>query len=126
MAAFGSGKVAFPMIATRDIGELAAALLVEGTPGATQIVELAGASSSFEDAAKILSGLVGKPIAVTEVPLEAIAQTLKGMGMPDELAGLYQEMITGMAQGHVRFEGGHRTVEGKTRLDAVLSGLLKR
>lgn len=126
LPAFGSGSVAFPMIATRDIGELAANLLVEGTPKANQILELAGGAYSFADAAKILGGLVGKPIAVTEVPLEAIAQTLQGMGMPAELAGLYEEMITGMAKGLVAFEGGHRTVEGKTRLDAVLGGLVKK
>ncbi len=125
LPAFGSGDAPIEMIATQDIGELAATLLVEGTQK-NQVVELGGAKRSFRDAAKIVSGILGKEIAVTDVPLEAIVPTLTSMGMQAELAGLYHEMISGFGTGRVGFEGGHRRAEGRTPLETVLAGLLKK
>ena len=125
LPAFGSGDTATEMIATRDIGELAATLLVEGT-AKTQIVELGGPKRSYRDAAKILSDLLGRTINVTDVPLEAVEPTFTSMGMPAGLAALYREMIGGLASGHVAFEGGHRRVDGKTSLESVLAQLVKK
>ena len=50
---FTAANLAWPMIATRDIGEVAASVLVEGapTPGSPRIVELGGASRSSADVA---------------------------------------------------------------------------
>jgi uncharacterized protein YbjT (DUF2867 family) len=114
---------AFDMIATADIGRVAAELLLEGT-AAPGVVELGGPARSMADAAAALSAIVGKPITVHEAPLEAMAATLAGFGMPPAMAGLYQEMTGGMLRGHVAFEGGHRRVQGTTPLATVLQGLV--
>ena len=55
LVAFHSGSLAIPMVATRDIGATAAALLVEGppAPGSARIVELSGADITFEDVAGV-------------------------------------------------------------------------
>jgi len=113
----------FDMIAAADIGRLAADLLLEGT-AAPGVVELGGPARSMADAAAELSAIVGKPIAVHEAPVEAMAATLAGYGMPQEMARLYQEMTAGMLSGHVAFEGGHRRVQGTTPLATVLRGLV--
>ena len=53
-----------------------------------------------------------------------MAATLAGFGMPQEIAGMYQEMTAGILHGHVAFEGGHRRVQGTTPLATVLRGLV--
>jgi NAD(P)H dehydrogenase (quinone) len=114
---------AFDMIATADIGRVAAELLLEGT-AAPGVVELGGPARSMADAAAALSAIVGRPIAVHEAPLEAMAATLTGFGMPKDLAAMYQEMMGAVLRGHVAFEGGHRRVQGTTPLATVLQGLV--
>jgi uncharacterized protein YbjT (DUF2867 family) len=121
---FTPAGFAFDMIATADIGELAAQTLVEGT-AQTQIIELAGPSPvSTNDVVAALGRLTGKPLQVAEAPLDAMVPTLTGLGMPAEIAGMYREMTEGLLSGHVAFEGGHRTARGKTKVDTVLKALL--
>jgi uncharacterized protein YbjT (DUF2867 family) len=106
-------------VATKDIGKLAAQLLVEGTE-ATQIVELAGPKQSMNDAARALAAITGKPVAVKVLPLDAMVPTLTSMGLSGEVAEMYREMTDGILRGHVAFEGGRRRVVGTTTLEEVL------
>ena len=121
--AFVPADKAYDMVATVDIGKLAATALLEGARETT-VIELGGPPVSANDVAAILSELVGKPIAVQQAPLAAVAPTFQGFGMPADLAGLYQEMLTGIANGRVSWEGGHRRVQGSTPVKAVLAGMI--
>ncbi len=114
---------AFDMIATVDIGRVAAELLLEGT-AAPGVVELGGPARSMADAAAALSEILGKPVAVHEAPVETMAATLARFGMPPAFAEMYQEMTRAQVSGHVAFEGGHRRVPGTTPLSTVLRGLV--
>jgi uncharacterized protein YbjT (DUF2867 family) len=125
LPAFGESKARFPMIATRDIGETAARLLVEGSQS-NDAVNLAGDSYSFQDAADVLSKLLGKTINVAEAPVSAMAQALEGFGFPKELAGLYQEMTENMLAGKIGFDPSLKALKGKTNLETVLKGLIGR
>lgn len=121
---FTPATLAFHMVATKDIGKLAAQLLVEDT-GATQVIELSGPTKvSSTDVAAALTKLTGKPIAVAEAPLDAMVPTLTGFGMPAEVAELYREMTHGVITGLVDFEGGHRRIRGTTTIDEVLATML--
>jgi uncharacterized protein YbjT (DUF2867 family) len=121
---FTPAALAFEMVATKDIGKVAAQALVEGTK-ATQVIELSGpAKVSSNDIAAALTKITGKSIAVAEAPLEAMVPTLTGFGMPAEIAEMYREMTQGVITGHVDFEGGHRRVRGTTTIDDVLATLL--
>lgn len=111
------------MIATVDIGRTAAGLLREGGQG-VQVVQLGGPARTAADAAAALTTLLGKPIQAVAAPVEAVVPTLTGYGMPQDLAELYQEMITGFNGGHVAWEAGHRRLQGTTELKTVLQGLL--
>lgn len=122
LPSFFPADFSFDMIATADIGTAAASLLLEGAKQ-TQVVELAGPRASHADVARAFSKLLGKPITVAEAPVESAAETLRGFGFPEELAGLYQEMIAGIRSGHVSFDG-QRRLQGKTELETVLRGLL--
>jgi uncharacterized protein YbjT (DUF2867 family) len=123
---FTPAALAFDMVATKDIGKVAAQALVEGTQQ-NQVIELSGPTKvSSNDIAAALTKLTGKPIAVTEAPLDAMVPTLTGFGMPPEVAELYREMTQGVITGLVDFEGGHRRVRGTTTIDDVLALLLQR
>ncbi len=125
LPSFTPASFAFDMIATVDIGKLAAQLLVEGTDK-TQVVELGGPARSMQDAADILSTITGKRISVREAPLDVMVPTLTGLGLSEEVAQMYREMTDGLLRGHVAFEGGHRRVLGTTPLETVLNDLLTR
>lgn len=120
---FTPAAFAYDMIATHDIGKLAAAELREGGTKSS-IIELGAGPYSPNDVAATLSKLVGNPIAVAEGPLDAVVPTFMGFGMQQQLAELYREMLGGIASGHVAFEGGHRSVRGSTPLETVLAGML--
>lgn len=116
-----------PMIASADIGQVAASLLVEGPPAPSpRVVELGGAPISPADVAATLSTVLGRPVQVAEGPVTAMAGALAGYGIPADIAGLYQEMTEGLISGHVAFEGGHRRALGSTSLETFLRGVLGR
>ena len=93
--------LAFPQVATTDIGRTAARLLVEGKPAAgTRVVDLAGpVDASTQDVAAVLSKIAGKPIAAVSIPTSAVAQSLVGMGASQELANGLAELVDGLNAG---------------------------
>lgn len=94
-------------VATRDIGRVAAKLLLEPIAKGTRVVELAGPEDySLEDTARLLSQAVGKTIGAVSVPLEAVKQALMGMGASSDVAELYAEMTGALNAGKVAWEGG--------------------
>jgi uncharacterized protein YbjT (DUF2867 family) len=115
-----------PLVATRDIGIAAARLLAEGGSG-KRVIELAGPREyAPRDVATILSGIVGKPIAVAEAPEEAMAPALASAGMNGEWVRLFTELTHGLNTGVVVWEGTHPHWRGETDIQTVLSALLGR
>jgi uncharacterized protein YbjT (DUF2867 family) len=132
--ALGQGKLPtfltadrpFPMVATHDIGTTAAKLLLEGGRG-KRVVELAGPREySPRDAAAALTEIVGKPVAVEQGPVDAMAAALQGAGVNSAWAHLYQELTLGVNTGIVDWEKGRPRERGTTDLKAVLSTLVPR
>ncbi len=123
---FSPADAKMPMIATVDIGALAAELLVGPAPkpGAPAIYELGGGPYSSSDVAAVLSAIKGKPIHVAEAPVSAMAATLQGFGFPADIAALYQEMTEGAAAGLVAYDGAGKPVAGTTSLESFLRGAL--
>jgi uncharacterized protein YbjT (DUF2867 family) len=123
LSTFFPADLPVPMVATADIGKLAASVLVEGTPQ-SQVIEL-GSPVTMNDVAAALGRIVGKPVTVQVGPVEAMVGALTGFGLPQQMAELYQEMTGAIIRGHVTFEGGgHRRVQGTTSVETVLRGLL--
>lgn len=94
----------FPMIATRDIAERAAALLRDRSWTGKRVVELQGAGETgYDEAAAVLTEVLGRPIRhVTVAPEQAVA-ALGSMGVSAHLAGLFNELAEAIQQGRVRF-----------------------
>ncbi len=120
---FGPTDAPVDMVATVDIGRTAATLLREGGNG-VQVVQLGGPAVTVNDAAAALSTILGKPIQAVAAPVDQVVPTLTSYGMPQDLAELYHEMISGMTTGRVAWEAGHRRILGTTHVSTVLAGLL--
>jgi uncharacterized protein YbjT (DUF2867 family) len=124
---FVPSTLAFPQVATRDIGRTAAGALVEG-PHGRRIIELSGPRDvSATDVAAALTRLTGKPIAPADAPLDAVVPTFTSFGISAQMAELYREMYAGVISGRVAWEGGTaQAVRGSVAVDEVLAGFLAR
>ena len=113
----GTTEYAFPMVATRDIGEVAASALLEA-PKANQIIELSGPKeASISDAARAFGAALGRDVKAVAVPIDGLVPAMTGMGMSAHMAGLYREMTEAFDAGKCMFSGKHRTVRGKVSIE---------
>jgi uncharacterized protein YbjT (DUF2867 family) len=96
------------MVATADIGALAAQLLREGK-AAPRLVELAGpAERTLTDVAKVFGAAMHKSLTLAAVPAEAQVGVLKSVGLNDAWAQGYAEMNAAFGKGKMKFEGAPR------------------
>jgi uncharacterized protein YbjT (DUF2867 family) len=120
--------VPFDMVATADIGRVAADALLGGGAG-HEVIELASGSGplSPRDIADRVGALLGRPLTVVQGPEEAVVPTLTGYGMSVDVAELYREMIA--AFNHATTSPWEHTgwfVRGPTQPEQVLARLLGR
>ncbi len=120
---FGGGaEYPFPMVATKDIGRVAADALLSPPPS-NQILELSGPSEySFDDAARFASTILGRPVKTVTAPIEGLVPALTGLGFSANVAGLYREMTEALGKGLVKWDGTGRAVRGRVTLEHVLKG----
>ena len=120
LPSFFPANLGIPMVATRDVGPLAAELLLD--PTANGPVEL-GSDVTHAEIARTLAHILERPIRVEELALDTIAPMLRSLGFTADLAGLYVDMIAGIRSGALVFEGGHRRVAASTSMESVLRPL---
>lgn len=123
---FGGGEgYPFPMVATPDIGRVAAEALL-APPASNQVIELAGPKEySMNDAAAEASQILGRPVKAMALPLEAMVPTLTSFGFSENVAGLYKEMTQALGSGLFAWEGTHRSVRGTVTLGEILRAGLR-
>lgn len=114
-----------PMIATSDIGRTAAQALLD-PPAYKDIIELESLQEwSYDDAARILSKLLGRSVKAVRIPDENAVPTLLQLGFSESMAPLFKEMAEGIESGIMRFQGDDaRHVRGPTTLENVLAKLV--
>ncbi|MBL9105330.1 MAG: NAD(P)H-binding protein [Myxococcales bacterium] len=115
----------FPLqsTATRDIGELAAALLLAGPGEHGAVVEL-GSPVTSAATADAIGRVTGRRPELVVLPASQQAEILRSLGAPAPVAALYQEMTLGLLDGRIAWEPGRRHVDARTPIDAVLRDLL--
>ena len=116
---------AFPMVATDDIGRLAAATLQQSWRGG-RCLELEGpARYSPLDAAAAFARQLNRPVTIKPIPRERWAAFFAKQGVaPDRLASRV-EMLDGFNSGWIDFEGaGQEHFRGSQTLENVLQNLL--
>ncbi len=111
-----------PMVATADVGRVAADLLCESWTG-LRIVELEGPRRySANDVAAGFAEGVGHPVRMERVPRDTWEALFRSQGMKHPLPRI--RMLDGFNEGWIDFEGGtaeHRT--GRIPLESVLREL---
>jgi uncharacterized protein YbjT (DUF2867 family) len=116
---------AISMVATADIGRIAATALLDG-PRSQQRIELSGPRElSPNDVAAVLSKLTGKEITATQAPLEAVVPTFTGFGLSKPVAELYAELYGGIGIGRVAWSGDGRAIRGTVEITEVLRPALQ-
>jgi uncharacterized protein YbjT (DUF2867 family) len=108
---------ALPMVATEDIGRVAAEALAAG-PSTAGVIELAGPRDyTPEETAAEFGRVLGRKLAVVPVPDEAIEPALTQSGVKPKAAALFREMIGGLNRGEIK--AGGTLTRGRVGLDAV-------
>jgi len=113
------------MVATADIGHVAAGLLQETWIG-RQLVELEGPRRvTPNDIGATFAKLLGRPVRMEAVPRESWEGLFKSQGMKNPLARI--RMLDGFNEGWIDFEQGEAgTRKGSVGLESVLKGLVER
>jgi len=116
-----SQDMAMPMVATKDIGQLAAESLMAGPK--TEIIDLTGPSYSVKQLAEKISTALKKSIQIVDIPQAGWLDALTNAGVPKPWAEQYVEMYQGLLSGKVSLRGD-RTVVGKSQIDNVITSLV--
>jgi uncharacterized protein YbjT (DUF2867 family) len=116
---------AIPMVATADIGALAAQLLQQDWSG-KRVVELAGPKRvSPNDIAQAFAQALDRPVDVQAVPRDTWQTLFEAQGMRHPLPRI--QMLHGFNEGWIDFEGNDaQIVKGTTPLADVIATLLAR
>lgn len=114
----------FPMIATRDVGSEAAALLREDWQG-VRVVELeAAARVAPNDLAGAFSAALDRPVRVEIVPRESWEQLFRSQGARNPLPRI--RMLDGFNEGWIEFaDHGRSARKGGTALETVIAELVR-
>ena len=111
------------MVATADVGRVAAELLQENWAG-RRVIELEGPTRvSPNEIAATFTEIIGHPVRAEAVPRQTWEQLFKSQGMkhPDPRI----QMLDGFNQGWIEFEQNYTTRRnGRIGLKEVLTGLV--
>jgi NAD(P)H dehydrogenase (quinone) len=109
---------AYPLVATGDIGRVAAEALLKPWQG-NRVIELSGpAYYSSNDVASALTEALAKPIAAVAVPRETWVDTMAQHGIPADKSGAYIEMLDNFNSGWINF-GVPGTEKMKGTIDLI-------
>lgn len=97
-----AGAANVPVIATRDIGEFAAARLLDTSWNGRQVVELLGPEElSFDTMAATIGKVIGEPIRHVQVTAAQAREAMLGAGLGKNMVELYLEMFAAFDAGKV-------------------------
>lgn len=117
-----SADTPMPMIATRDVGAIAAETLRAG-PSAGGTVDLFGPAYTEREVAKQLGALLGTELGVALVPPAAWADTIAQSGASPQVAALLAELYEAGERGLLE-PGAARSREGRIGIAETLRGLV--
>ena len=118
----------FPMIATRDIADVAAHALRQRDWQGIVVRELLGERDlTFAEATRIIDARVGKPdLSYVQFPYSDFTASLVQMGISPNVAGLYVEMARAVNEGRGKPREGRRPENSTpTRFEAFADSLAR-
>ena len=117
----------FPLVATDDIGRIAAETLLETWQG-NRVIEISGPTYfSSNDVAAALERALGRPVTAVAVSRETWVDTLAQNGMPADRSGAYIEMTDSVNSRWIDFGApGTEHVKGTIDLVSAVKSLTER
>ena len=114
----------FPMVATQDVGRVAAKLIQEDWTG-TRVVELEGPRRvSPNDLAAAFAKILGTPVRAETVPRETWEDLFRSQGM--KYPGPRMRMLDGFNEGWIEFRGGGaNAIKGTISVEEVVASLVQ-
>jgi len=114
-----------PMVATQDIGKVAAKILQEEWSG-RRIVELEGPKGvTPNEIAATFARVLGKPVRAEIVPHESWEALFKSQGVKNPMPRI--RMLDGFNEGWINFKGGpEERLRGSVTLEEVIRDLVTR
>jgi uncharacterized protein YbjT (DUF2867 family) len=107
------GDRKLPSVATRDIADAAARLLLDrGWTGSGEVPLLGPEDLSHNDMARIMSDVLGQPVRYQRIPVEAYQTRLTGAGVSEAMAQALVDMAVAKDEG--LDNGEPRTPESTT------------
>jgi NAD(P)H dehydrogenase (quinone) len=95
-----------PMVATEDIGQIAADVL-QREPNGKYVVEVAHLRAySANDVARSMTSIVGRPVTAVVIPRDERVGVYRSWGLSEGSAREMSAMIDGFNSGWIHFEGG--------------------
>lgn len=118
---------AFPMVATEDIGQLAATVLQQSWQGNRRL-ELEGPQRySPLDAAKTFARLLDRPVQTKLIPRAEWNDLFEQQGVPQGRTAPRIEMVDGFNSGWIDFERtGMESFKGKQTIEDVFTKLIRK
>ena len=114
-----------PMVATADIGRVAAEL-IQTTSSGRNVVELEGPHRvTPQQIAATLADLLGRPVRTEAVPRDTWESLFQSQGMKNPAPRI--QMLDGFNEGWIEFESGEAgSRKGRVELRSVLQRLIER
>lgn len=115
-----------PMIATKDIGQIAANILCENWEG-TRIIDLEGPTQySPNDVAEALTSLLNRTIKANTIPESDWQKSIAGQGFSKAAVAGFIEMTQGLNSTHIAFNDlNSERRQGSISLDTAIKGMIK-
>jgi uncharacterized protein YbjT (DUF2867 family) len=109
-----------PPVATRDVAEIAANILLDSSWSGRNVVEIAGPAMSFGEIAGVIGMVLGKTIQHVEVTAEQAIESMMGMGLSRDSATKVVDMHACIDAGNLDFESPDAVVTTPTDLETFV------
>jgi uncharacterized protein YbjT (DUF2867 family) len=115
--------VPLPMVATRDVGVIAAQVLSHA-PSKNEVVDILGPSYTPRQVAATLGQALGRSLEIIDIPPSEHVAALTRGGLPFPFAQAVAELQSAIAAGRIMPVGDRRET-GSTTLERTLTGILR-
>lgn len=117
-----SADTPLPMVATRDIGEVAAHALLS-PPGSSETVDIIGPAYTESEVATVLGDALGRELCVATIPEDAWAGALTDAGFRADIAESLAELYRADDQGLLA-PRGDRSIQVSTTVSSTIGCIL--